>query len=549
MKRTHCLLGVPLLLAALLLAAVPLLASEQRQQSATLVASHDIAIATTDKGKVQGFVRDGILTFRGLPYARAERFEAPAPVPAWQDTRKTLSYGNICPQPVNPTLNEPQTFIADSRFWPASEDCLNLNVWTPALDHKRRPVMVWLHGGGYFSGSSMELPIYDGTRLSHKGEVVVVSINHRLNILGFLDLSAYGEPYKASGNLGMQDIVAALAWVRANISAFGGDPGNVTLFGQSGGGGKVMTLLAAPSAADLFGKAIIQSGVFGPPASRAMDQATARRVAELVFELAGLKPGDIAGLKALPYDRLSGVGAQALAAASKELTGAAQGMLGFPRVNWGPIVDHAFLPERPFEIAAPGLSATKPLLIGSTLSEFQRINPRLAGITDWSEQQTMDYLRGQFGARTDALVTRFRQAYPHWKLSDLPLVDAGARAGALSVAAMKAAQSAPVYNYLFAWRSPVLDYAWAAGHSSELAFVFDNAALGVQSSGGGAQVDRLTATISQAWINFARSGDPNAAGLPSWPRFTAGAPATMVLDAQSWVGVGHDARLIGLLVQ
>jgi para-nitrobenzyl esterase len=524
-------------------------APARSESHSTLIASAKVAVVSTEAGRVQGFRKGGIFTFRGLPYAAAERFKAPGKVTPWSDVRPTLSFGNICPQPINSQLAEPQTFISDTRYWPASESCQNLNIWTPGLDGKKRPVMVWLHGGGFFSGSSMELPLYDGTNLSRKGDVVVVSLNHRLNVLGFLDLSAYGEDFKASGNIGMQDVVAALQWVRSNIVAFGGDSSNVTIFGQSGGGGKVLTLLAAPSAAGLFHKAVIQSGVMGGAEARAADPKVSRRVAELVFQHAGLASGDIKGLQALPYEQLSAAGAEALAEASKELAPGASGPLGFPRVNWGPVWDRAFLPSRPFAGEAPALAANIPLLIGSTLSEFQLINPRLRGRESWTDDQSMALLHEMYGDRTDAIAAAFRRAYPAMKPCDWPTVDFAGRAGALSVAALKAAQPAPVYNYVFAWASPILDGAWAAGHSTELAFVFNNAELGIQSSGGGEEVDLLTDRMSQAWINFARTGNPGHRGLPNWPRFTAQSPATMIFDNRPELKVAHDAELLTLLTR
>jgi para-nitrobenzyl esterase len=513
----------------------------------SIVAGAGIAIAQTQLGKVQGFRDRGIVTFRGVPYAKAERFMPPGPATPWNGVRTALSYGSICPQPVAAPPNDIQTFISDGRYWPQSEDCQNLNIWTPAIDGKKRPVMVWLHGGGYFSGSSHENNVYDGRNLSQAGDVVVVSINHRLNILGFLDLSAYGDQYKSSGDVGMMDIVAALAWVRDNIAAVGGDPANVTIFGQSGGGGKVATLLAAPSAQGLFQKAVIQSGVAGGLEPDDGGQAITRRVAAMTFQNAGLEPGDVTALRALSYDRLAAAGAKALMDVSREKAGGGAGPLGFPTVNWGPVVDGVFLPEKPFGKTASPLSANVPLLIGSTLNEFQSLNPQLAGRANWTIDDFRAFLKRTHGDKADAVLAAYQSAYPGLKPGALAAVDPMFRSGALRAARLKADQSGPVYNYLFAWQSPILDGFWAAGHSMEVAFVFDNVERGRQSTGGGAEVANLSRQVSQAWINFARSGDPNHKGMPTWPRFTGRQPATMVFDTRSQVRVGHDAELIPLL--
>ncbi|ESQ86678.1 hypothetical protein ABAC460_22890 [Asticcacaulis sp. AC460] len=514
-----------------------------------LVASSKTAIATTTLGQVQGFRRDDVFTFRGIPYATAQRFMPPQKVAAWSNVRPALSYGNVCPQPVGSELREPQTFISDNRYWPQSENCQNLNIWTKGLnDGKKRPVMVWLHGGGYFSGSSMDLPLYDGTRLSQRGDVVVVSINHRLNVLGFLDLSSYGADYAASGNVSMLDIVASLEWVRDNIAAFGGDPDNVTIFGQSGGGGKVSTLLAMPQAQGLYDKAIIQSGIMGPPNPMSGDQALARRVAEATIAEAGLKPGDVAGLKALPYDQLSAAGDRALRKISAEIAPGSGGPLGFPLVNWGPVVDGKVLPQAPFVTGAPAVSANVPLLIGSTLNEFQRFpHPDLAGHETWGGTEALAFFAKRYGDRAPAVLAAYKSAYPDMKPGEWPMVDIMGRAGTLRASTMKATQPAPVYTYLFAWQSPVLDYAWAGGHSSDLAFTFDNIEAGIQSNGGGAEVQKLADVVSQAWINFARAGDPNTPGLPKWDRYTATGGATMIFDTTSQARTNHDRDLINLL--
>ena len=318
-----------------------------------ITAGANVAVVPTKAGSVQGFIREGVYTFRGIPYASAARFRPPQPVKPWSGTRLALSYGNVCPQFVNPQLAEPQTFVADTRYWPASEDCQNLNIWSTGLqDGKRRPVMVWLHGGGFFSGSSMELPIYDGTNLSRKGDVVVVSVNHRLNVLGFLDLSAYGDIYRKSANAGMLDIVEALRWVHDNIDVFGGDPGNVTIFGQSGGGAKVATLLESPQAKGLFNKAIIQSGSPGTMPSAYSDRSVAIRVAARTLREAGIADTQIEQLNSIPYDcylrRPIKPWRPSIRRCSLRDTTAAVRRLGL-----GALVDGDFLPESPFASVAP----------------------------------------------------------------------------------------------------------------------------------------------------------------------------------------------------
>ncbi len=513
----------------------------------TLVASAKIAVVKTASGDVQGFVRRGIYTWRGIPYARAERFMPPHAPAAWPGVRPALSYGNICPQPVNPELREPQTFISDTRFWPASEACQNLNIWSPAPDGKKRPVMVWIHGGGFFSGSSNELAIYDGTNLARKGDVVVVSLNHRLNALGFLDLSAYGDAYHQSANVGMLDIVAALKWVQDNIASFGGDPANVTIFGQSGGGAKVATLLASPAAKGLFEKAIIESGAPGGFGPSALDEKTARRVAELTLQFAGLQPGQADQLRTLPYDALNAATDKALRAVSAEMNKGSGGPLGFPSVNWSPVVDGSFLTEAPFANGAPAVSKGVPLLVGSTLSEFSNFPmPDTVGREHWDEAAFRAFLQHRYGDRADALLAAYKKAYPELGPSLWPTVDTGLRSGVLRTAEMKAAAGDPVYTYVFAWRSPVLDYAWAGGHSSEIGLVFDNPDEAEQALGGGPTVDRLAGQMSSAWIAFARSGNPNGRGVPVWPSYSAARPATMVFGETSAARIGYDADLIRL---
>ena len=255
-------------------------------QKGEITASSTVAVAETESGKVAGYVENGIYIYKGIPYAKAERFMPPVAVDKWEGVRSSRAYGPTCPQGKRMGwYSDEQAFAFNWDDGYPDENCLRVNIWTPGLkDGKKRPVMVWLHGGGYSAGSGQELPSYDGTNLAKKGDAVVVTLNHRLNVLGFLDLSAYGDKYAKSGNAGLLDLVAALQWVNKNIESFGGDARNVTIFGQSGGGGKVSTLLATPSARGLFHKAIVQSGSM----LRTMEQKYSRRIGSAVMEELGL---------------------------------------------------------------------------------------------------------------------------------------------------------------------------------------------------------------------------------------------------------------------
>jgi para-nitrobenzyl esterase len=253
----------------------------------------------------------------------------------------------------------------------------------------------------------------------------------------------------------------------------------------------------------------------------------------------------VEGLRRLPETQLQEAGAKALQEANRPSTDRTTALVG--RAGWGPVHDGTFLPDRPFDGGAPPFSAQVPLLIGSALSEFQLSNPQLAGRTRWSEARAIEFAESTYGDRTDAVIAAFRRAYPELPPFEVGAIDTGTRAGSLAIAALKAAQPAPVYNYLFAWRSPILDYGWAAGHTVDIPFYFNNAALGVQATGGGPEVDQLTDVISEAWINFARTGNPSTSRLPEWPAFEADRPATMIFDTRSRVGIGHDADLIELL--
>ncbi|HEX6226653.1 MAG TPA: carboxylesterase family protein [Chryseolinea sp.] len=532
---------------------IPVLATSQKQPAANtpLVAGNNIAVTQTASGKVRGYIHNGIFTYKGIPYAKAERFMAPVKPDPWEGIRSSLSYGPVCPliDPTTSVMDEVE-FVFHHDWGYPNEDCLRLNVWTPSInpnDSKKRPVMVWLHGGGHTAGSSQELPSYDGENLARKGDVVIVSINHRLNVLGFLNLSAYGQKYEASPNVGMMDIVSALEWVKSNVANFGGDPSNVTIFGQSGGGGKVNTLLNAPSAKGLFHKAIIQSGGLG---LKFNDVASTQRVAKAVLAELKLQPEQIDSLQKVPFPVLALAAKKSLQKVNEELKAEGKEVLPLVGLSWGPCLDGKFLPNQPTEPAAQAISSNIPLLIGSTKNEFAT-TLRMPQLKTASQEVIMDHLRQQYGDKTQAYISAVKKAYPDdTRPTDLIDVDALFRLSAIKMANLKVAGgTAPVYMYLFTWQSPVLDGNYKSLHCMEIPFAFDNIARCEEMTGGGKEAHALAAKVSQAWLSFARTGNPNHKGFPTWQKYTPDNGATMLLDNTCVEKYHHDKELMAIVPQ
>lgn len=495
----------------------------------TIVAGKNFAVVQTESGKVRGYTHNGIFTYKGIPYAHAERFMPPEKPTPWKNVRSSMTYGPVCPiTPTTTTFDEIEfPFQHDLGY--RNENCQSLNIWTQKInDGKKRPVMVWLHGGGFTAGSSIELPSYDGENLAKKGDVVVVSINHRLNVLGFLDMSDYGAKYKYSANVGLLDIVAALKWVKQNIAAFGGDPNNVTIFGQSGGGGKVTCMLDAPSAKGLFNKAIVESGSY---INEFMDTSVSRKVAAALLHQLNLEPSQADSLQKIPYDVLNEAGEKALREVQKELKDAGKPIPGFG-LGWGPVLDGSFLPYQPNSAEAAALGKNVPLLVGSTKNEFTPFNPTTRDIT---MEQAKSILEKKYGNKTGDYMAAVKAAYPNTvKPSDYTDIDFVMRPGVIHQANMKSAVpgAAPVYVYLFTWQSPVNDGMYKAMHCMDIAFEFDNIQRCQEMTGGGKQAYVLADKMSQAWINFASTGNPNAKGLPNWPAYTAANGYTMIFDVK-----------------
>ena len=510
--------------------------------SAELLAGPGIAVVEVEGGKLQGYIHNGIFTYHGVPYAEAELFMPPTEIPAWEGIRLALNYGPMSPQDISP---ENDMFpihyywpLWEGKNYPQSNSCQNLNIWTPGLDDAKRPVMVWLHGGGFQAGSSAAEDIYDGENLSRKGDVVVVSVNHRLNVLGFLDLSAYGEEYKYSGNLGIMDLVAALEWIRDNIAKFGGDPDNVTLFGQSGGGAKILTLMGTPKAAGLFHKAIEQSGAVDLMGITLPDQKTSRRVAELVLKDLGISPENVGDLKNIPYERLNEAGNKALAEVN---------------LVWAPVKDGDYIPDDPVEVSFRKSEQAKeiPLLIGTVLNEMipLALFPNMAANQSdnknfWDDAKVGEMLAEKYGDKYGAVAEAFMKAYPYKKKADALYVDTWLRPGAVRTMNIKAEQNgAPVYAYVFTWESPIMGGYAAAYHGSEIPFVFNNIALSEKATGGGEKAQALADKMSQAWIDFARTGNPG------WEAYTVDKGATMLFDDEAIITYGHDKELMNILLQ
>ena len=484
------------------------------------------AVANTQYGKVRGFVDGGVFTFKGVPYGQntggENRWLPAQPLTPWKDEYPALIYGANCLQHNHDWTGIEQTFLQDWDDGYQSEDMLKLNIWTPSLTGKR-PVMFYIHGGIFEFGSSYELPSHEGAQMARHHDVVQVSVNHRLNALGFLDVSEVGgSAYADSVNVGMTDLVAALKWVRENISNFGGDPGNVMIYGQSGGGSKVTTLLGMPSAEGLIHRASAQSGGGGNPPSGEESKEFARQVMK---EL-GVGAGDIGSLQKMEWSRLIGAGR----AAAAKMNTTTNGSTG--RFLWGPTVDGRTINVRSFVDVAPEVSKNVPMLMGSVSEEGNHMLSRP------TEEEWHASLAKAYGeAKATALVAGLKKAHPEKSIRTLsymcsstsPLNTLSMRNNVVKMSRLKhELKAAPVYTYYFKWQSPMLEDA-GAWHTAELAFCFDNTKRCEQGTGNTPEAQALAKKMATAWANFARTGNPSQPGL-TWEPTDPVSCKTMVFD-------------------
>jgi para-nitrobenzyl esterase len=482
-------------------------------------------VATT-YGAVRGLTEEAVHAFLGVRYGAppvgALRFQPPQKPTPFTGVVDAIRYGHSAmqlasggsavsyPGDIGPALG--QVFGSREDVLRQGEDCLTLNIWTRGLgDGKDRPVLVWFHGGGFNYGSG-SWPAYNGHNLARNHDVVVVTVNHRLNVFGYLDLGALGgERYASSGNAGHLDLVASLEWVRDNIAAFGGNPENVTIFGQSGGGAKVCNLMATPAAKGLFHKASVQSG----SALQSGDRERSAQTAEALLKELGIAPSRLEHLHELPAEQL-------LAAAAR-VSG-----------RWGPILDESVIAHHPFEPAASPLAANVPVMVGCTQDEQTLYNVGYEWWRDLDEAELERRIAEMPGERSELLLAAFRKLRPDQPPRYLYTDVTSARVfgGAVALAERKSVQTPPVFLWVFRWGAPVEGGMLRAPHTMEIPFVFDNVDRGPILLGTSKEAQRLGELASAAWVAFARTGNPSTSEL-SWPAYDTTSRATMVFDTES----------------
>lgn len=475
--------------------------------------SNDPLVVKTTTGKVKGIEEEGTMAFKGIPYAKVERFMPPQKADRWDTVMVCDKFGPYAMQA--PMGN----FVTEKDM--SEKNTCTINVWTKDTKAKM-PVMLWVHGGGYATGSSSWNP---GMGLAKK-DVVFVSINHRLNILGYLDLSSFGEKYKYSGNVGELDILAALEWIRDNIKRFGGDPDNVTIMGHSGGGGKIGSIMCMPAAKGLFHKAIVYSGVI----VGSNTTATSSKLGEAVVAELGIAPEDIDNIQTVPYSELTEAGRRA--------TANVRGIAG----GFAPTMDGEVIVSQPFAPAFADFSMDIPIIIGSTLNEM--------GANYYGKEVTLEEakaaLEPTFGEDTDEFIEAYFEAWPDGSLQDMLSLDRMFRHNSLVTCnAVNELGTAPAYNYLFAWQKPTDHYS---AHGDELPFFFNT----IEKERNKVpeitpEVEKLQEIMSDYWVSFAYTGDPNTGDLPKWHSFREANEPCMIFDEKVVEREAFDSHMQDLI--
>lgn len=495
-----------------------------------LFVGDNIAVTDTQYGKVRGYILRGIHYFLGMPYGAdtsgANRFMPPQKPKPWTDVYPALWWGNSAPQNMeNRYANKFASFRDHWNYDDVSEDCLRINVFTPAInDGKKRPVLFWIHGGGFVNGNGIEHDGYNGENFARLGDVVFCSINHRLGPLGFCNLAgAAGPKFAASGNVGMLDIVAALEWVRDNIANFGGDPANVTIMGQSGGGAKVCILTAMPSAKGLFHKAVVLSGA----SRRSGDKAQTEKLGAAVLKEAG---GDIEKLQSMPWKDFYALATRAQQSLAREAGPGSAMMRGF-----SPVVDGEILPQHPYDPVAAPTAADVPMIISSVQNE-QSPSWMDSSLESLSLEQVAERLKQRagfgagFGDKAKEVVDAYAKAFPGKNAAEIWSLASSNRQSVVALADVKSKQPAGVYVNWFTWQPPLFDNRMRAFHCVDICFWFYNTDLMLSHTGGGARPRALARKMAGALLQFMKTGNPNGGGLPNWPRYTPANGETMILD-------------------
>lgn len=488
-------------------------------------------VVETKAGKIHGFQSGDTYFFLGIEYAHAERFMRPEPVKPWEGIKTAWDYGYTCPtnSPNSPGLN----FISGYRFWPDNENCQYLNVWTGSLEKSaKKPVLVWIHGGAHEQGSAISRSCYDGQDICEYGDIVVVSLTHRLNVLGYLDLRDFGEKYRDSVNVGLYDIVEALKWIKDNIEAFGGDPDNVTIFGHSGGGEKVTTLLQMPAAENLFHKAVVASGVFesGP-----FDREISNKIMAAMMKK--LHTDSISDVEKVPTDQLI----NSFVEARPELE--AEGVNTF----FSPIVEEGFSGNGR-KAGFTDYAKKIPVMMGTVFAEFP-LDQSISDKHNLSYEEKYKILQKKYGEKhLDELLELFRKAFPNKDIGDFMTYDVLFRTPMLDYAEkMSEATDTPIYTFLFAEEFP-FDGGRSAWHGSELPYLFHNAHRFPLYSGF-EDAEMLERLMSTALVNFVYTGKPDGNGVPEWKPYTKNERNTMVFDHVAELKTNLDEKLQKAVIQ